>query len=69
MIAASVAAGALGWSMSEYALHRWVGHNPKSKTEFAREHLQHHAQRFYFAPTRTKLRAVGPLLASGYHAL
>lgn len=60
MIAGAVVAGALGWSLSEYALHRWVGHDPKSKTDFADEHRRHHASRFYFAPTSKKVAHVGP---------
>jgi sterol desaturase/sphingolipid hydroxylase (fatty acid hydroxylase superfamily) len=50
--------------LSEYALHRWVGHDAKSKTDFADEHRTHHAQRFYFAPTAKKVRGVAPLLAA-----
>ncbi len=62
MMALAAAAGAAGWSFSEYALHRWVGHSPKSRTEFAEEHRAHHAQRFYFAPTRRKVALAAPLL-------
>lgn len=62
MIAAAFALGAGVWSFSEYALHRWVGHDPRSKTDFADEHRAHHAQRFYFAPTAKKARGVIPLV-------
>ncbi len=64
MIAGAVLAGAAGWSLSEYALHRWVGHDPKSETDFAEEHRRHHAERFYFAPTSKKVTHVGPIVAS-----
>lgn len=63
MIAAAVLAGAGAWSFSEYALHRWVGHDPKSETDFADEHRRHHAERFYFAPTAKKVAGVTPVLA------
>lgn len=63
MITGAVLAGAAGWSLSEYALHRWVGHDPKSDTDFADEHRRHHAARFYFAPTSKKVAHVGPALA------
>jgi len=66
MFAGAFAAGAVGWTLSEYALHRWVGHDPKSKTEFADEHRQHHAQRFYFAPTAKKARYAVPLIAGAF---
>ena len=57
--------GAGGWSLSEYVLHRWVGHDPRSQTEFAKEHRAHHAQRFYFAPTAKKAAYVAPIMLAG----
>ena len=54
MIALALALGALGWSFCEYALHRWVGHSPRSRTDFAEEHRTHHALRGYFAATSKK---------------
>jgi sterol desaturase/sphingolipid hydroxylase (fatty acid hydroxylase superfamily) len=63
MITGAVMAGAAGWSFSEYALHRWVGHDPKSASQFADEHRRHHAARFYFAPTAKKVAYVAPILA------
>ena len=62
MIAVPIALGAAGWSLSEYVLHRWVGHDPRSQTEFAKEHRAHHAQRFYFAPTAKKMAYVAPIM-------
>ncbi len=60
--------GGLAWSASEYAIHRFVGHGPKRTKpgrlglltpggfayEFNREHLAHHADTTYFAPTWRK---------------
>lgn len=64
--------GAVSWSASEYAIHRFVGHGPKRTparsllerltpaglaAEFNREHLAHHSDPTYFAPTGRKLLA------------
>lgn len=64
--------GAAAWSASEYAIHRFVGHGPKRSppssllarltpaglaAEFNREHLAHHTDPMYFAPTERKLLA------------
>lgn len=63
-------AGGIAWSASEYVIHRFIGHGPKRKpketllgrltpsglaAEFNREHLAHHADPTYFAPTTRKL--------------
>lgn len=58
----SFVAGAAGWAASEYLLHRFVGHQPKSRTQFAREHRRHHAEGDYFAPTLKKAQAMGPVV-------
>lgn len=65
MIALALALGALTWSLSEYALHRWVGHSPRSRTDFADEHRTHHAVRGYFAPTVKKALHAVPLVLAG----
>lgn len=63
--------GALGWTASEYAIHRFVGHGPKRApvrglrtltpagiaAQFNEEHLAHHTDPQYFAPTSKKLLA------------
>jgi hypothetical protein len=74
--------GALSWSASEYAIHRFVGHGPKRPAvrsllarltpaglaaEFNREHLAHHTDPTYFAPTERKVLAAAaavPLMTS-----
>jgi hypothetical protein len=68
----ALALGALGWNAAEYAIHRWVGHGPKRKragtllgratpqglaAEFSTEHLAHHADPTYFAPSSHKALA------------
>ncbi|MDP3279082.1 MAG: sterol desaturase family protein [Deltaproteobacteria bacterium] len=68
----SFAAGALTWSAAEYCIHRFVGHGPRRKRPaslraqltleglagaFNEEHLAHHSDPQYFAPTSQKLLA------------
>lgn len=65
-------AGALTWSASEYAIHRFIGHGPKRTppaglrafltpsglaAKFNEEHLAHHTDPSYFAPTNQKVLA------------
>ncbi|MBI2391172.1 MAG: sterol desaturase family protein [Deltaproteobacteria bacterium] len=65
-------AGALTWSASEYVIHRFVGHGRKRTrprtiaaqltpsglaAAFNAEHLAHHADPSYFAPTSQKVAA------------
>jgi sterol desaturase/sphingolipid hydroxylase (fatty acid hydroxylase superfamily) len=50
--------GAMGWTLAEYLLHRFLGHELKGffrKTLFHKEHTKHHHKRNYFASTRDKL--------------
>lgn len=42
--------GAIGWTLMEYVLHRFVFHGTSPKRLGAREHRRHHAQVDYFAP-------------------
>lgn len=64
--------GAASWSASEYVIHRFIGHGPKRApvasllarltpkglaAEFNREHLAHHTDPMYFAPTERKVLA------------
>jgi hypothetical protein len=65
--------GALTWSASEYLIHRFVGHGPRRRgpakglssvltpsglaRRFNDEHLHHHADPSYFAPTSHKAAA------------
>jgi hypothetical protein len=84
MSLAWVLVGSAAWSASEYALHRLVGHGAKRTVprsllarvspsgllaEFNREHLAHHADPTYFAPTSRKLLAAGALLPAVTGAL
>lgn len=42
--------GAVGWTLAEYLLHRFVFHGSSPNALGAREHRQHHARPDYFAP-------------------
>jgi hypothetical protein len=73
----SFAAGALTWSAAEYCLHRFVGHGPRRRrpaalidqlrpsgllAAFNEEHLAHHTDPMYFAPTSHKAAAAAVVL-------
>lgn len=67
IIAALVGAGS--WTLLEYLIHRFAGHHRRlRRTPFGIEHVRHHAEGDYFAPTWKKaiaalifLAAVAPL--------
>jgi hypothetical protein len=42
--------GAVGWTLAEYLLHRFVFHGASAKRLGAKEHRLHHARVGYFAP-------------------
>lgn len=42
--------GAIGWTLMEYVLHRFVFHGGSPRRLGAKEHRRHHAQVDYFAP-------------------
>jgi 4-hydroxysphinganine ceramide fatty acyl 2-hydroxylase len=46
--------GILLWTLMEYVLHRFLGHEHKGKNLFKDEHLAHHSQVHYFAPAYKK---------------
>lgn len=58
------AAGVLTWWILEYVLHRFVGHMPRGRSLFSREHRRHHAEGDYFAPTLTKAVNVTPVMVA-----
>ena len=47
--------GFLVWTFVEYAMHNFNGHQMKGRTHFSRDHLKHHAEEGYFAPTSAKI--------------
>ncbi len=58
------ALGVFTWSFVEYVLHRWMGHDRRfRRTMFAKEHIRHHIEGNYFAPTWKKV-VLAALLAA-----
>ena len=58
MIALVIASllGVLTWTFLEYVIHRWMGHDRRFKrTPFGVEHVRHHIEGNYFAPTWKKV--------------
>lgn len=56
------AAGAIGWSLTEYSLHRWAGHpRSGSRGPMTKEHLDHHRNPDYFTPWWRKLMLALPV--------
>jgi sterol desaturase/sphingolipid hydroxylase (fatty acid hydroxylase superfamily) len=55
--------GLATWTLTEYLLHRYLGHVHKGKNFFKAEHLQHHSKANYFAPAYKK--ALLALVVSG----
>ncbi len=69
----TVLLGYLSWTLTEYLIHRFLGHEFKIKTIFKVEHLQHHSNKDYFAPFWKKIIASMVvalfILASLYYVL
>jgi len=56
------AAGVALWPALEYGLHAGLGHKYlRGRTAFSREHLRHHAETDFFAPTYKKVAAAVPV--------
>lgn len=84
ILVVSAALGAASWSLSEYLIHRWLGHyRPLLRNPFGVEHTAHHSRGNWFAPTWKKALAavavtavvwplaslaVGPVVAAAYTA-
>lgn len=69
---ASAGAGVTGWSLLEYLLHRFLGHERRTwPNAFAMEHTRHHGEGDYFAPTWKKalVALVGVPIVSGLAAI
>lgn len=54
MILLAFITGIVVWTLTEYLLHRFLGHEHKGKNFFKAEHGQHHAKYNYFAPAHKK---------------
>ena len=54
-LVAAALLGAFTWTFLEYVLHRWLGHvKGAKKNPFGKEHVRHHAEGNYFAPSWKK---------------
>jgi len=52
----AVLTGVLTWSLLEYVIHRWLGHDRRFRgNAFGVEHIRHHIEGGYFAPGWKKL--------------
>lgn len=50
------ALGALTWTLLEYMIHRWMGHDRRfRRTPFGIEHVRHHSEGNYFSPSWKKV--------------
>jgi sterol desaturase/sphingolipid hydroxylase (fatty acid hydroxylase superfamily) len=58
VIVVAVALGVLTWTLLEYLIHRWMGHDRRFKrSPFGVEHVRHHIEGNYFAPSWKKVIA------------
>jgi len=56
VVIAAALLGAISWSFLEYVMHRYWGHDRRfRRTAFGVEHIRHHIEGDYFAPTWKKL--------------
>lgn len=64
MVIAAAALGVLTWTLLEYLIHRWMGHDRRfRKSPFGVEHVRHHIEGNYFAPTWKKLIVAAVVIA------
>lgn len=71
-VVSAALAGVLFWTLLEYLLHRFLGHDRRTwPNAFANEHTRHHSEGDYFAPTWKKatIAIVAVPLATGAAAL
>ena len=47
--------GTISWTLSEYILHRYIGHKKKGSHGFTKEHRAHHVDGNHFMPTLKKI--------------
>lgn len=60
----AAACGVLSWTLLEYLIHRWMGHDRRfRRSPFGVEHVRHHIEGNYFAPTWKKALAAAIFIA------
>jgi sterol desaturase/sphingolipid hydroxylase (fatty acid hydroxylase superfamily) len=58
ILPAAALLGVLTWTLLEYLIHRFLGHDARLRPNpFAVEHVRHHAEGDYFAPSWKKVLA------------
>jgi sterol desaturase/sphingolipid hydroxylase (fatty acid hydroxylase superfamily) len=60
------ALGVVSWTGAEYGLHRFAMHEMRGKGLASKEHLKHHADVTYFAPTSKKLLSAAATTAVAF---
>lgn len=55
MLLLTALAGIACWTLAEYLLHRFLGHEHKGHNFFKSEHVLHHSRANYFAPAYKKM--------------
>jgi sterol desaturase/sphingolipid hydroxylase (fatty acid hydroxylase superfamily) len=48
------------WSVAEYLIHRFRGHEARNRNAFQREHLRHHGEPYFFSPWKVKVQMAAP---------
>ncbi|MDX2003495.1 MAG: sterol desaturase family protein [Chitinophagales bacterium] len=56
-VISSLILGITAWTLAEYLLHRFLGHEHKGRNFFKDEHATHHSVANYFAPAYKKIVA------------
>ncbi|MEZ4400627.1 MAG: sterol desaturase family protein [Kofleriaceae bacterium] len=67
-LALAVVVGMVAWTFLEYVIHRWLGHHRRFRgNPFGVEHVRHHSEGNYFAPSVKKagVAAVVAVIAGG----
>lgn len=63
IIVAAALTGVLSWTLAEYLLHRFLGHDRRTgRNPFKDEHTRHHSEGDYFAPGLKKALVAGAAL-------
>ena len=63
-LALSIAFGALAWTLLEYVIHRWLGHDRRFvRGLFGVQHTAHHSRGDYFGPAWMKVCAAAGVAA------
>lgn len=56
IVIGSIVAGAICWSLTEYLMHRFLGHVYGANTDFGKLHRKHHAEKDHFDAPINKVK-------------